>query len=388
MTKPTLYLVRMAAFLIAAVLVAALLGRTLYTAFFNNPLLNGLILVILLFGIAYNLRLVQRLLPEVRWIETLRHPRTGLAPPPPPRLLAPMAGMLSARNRTDRLTLSTHASQALLDSLSARLDESREISRYMTGLLIFLGLLGTFYGLLLTVSSIAGVIGDMSIGSGDVGPMFDQLKSGLAQPLHGMATAFSGSMYGLASALVLGFLDLTAGQAQNRFFNELEEWLATVTRIAGGASVEGSEAPIPAYVQALLEQTAENLETLQNVLSRGEEGRVRQLQSLDRLQERLGSMTELLQANRELMARNTDTQTALLAFLRHSGEARTPGTPAFEEGRAQRDQLRSIEGMIGKLIEELHQGRAQATGEIRNDLRLLARTIAASSGLTTNTNPG
>jgi len=365
----------MVLFLVVAALAAAALGRTLYAAFFNNPLLDALILLILAFGIVWNLRVVLRLQPEVRWIETLRQPRTGLAPPPPPKLLAPMAGMLSARNRSDRLTLSTQATQALLDSLSSRLDESREISRYMTGLLIFLGLLGTFYGLLLTVNSIAGVIGGMSAGNGDLNVMFDQLKSGLAQPLHGMGTAFSGSMFGLASALVLGFLDLTAGQAQNRFFNELEEWLATVTRFGASAIGEGSEGSVPAYVQALLEQTAENLETLQNVLSRGEEGRVRQLQSLDGLQQRLGTMTELLQANREAMVRNAEMQGELTAYLRRSGEGET------------RDHLRSIETLLGRLLTELHESRAQATGEIRNDLRLLARTIAASSGAASSGQP-
>ncbi|GBR40436.1 MotA/TolQ/ExbB proton channel family protein [Neoasaia chiangmaiensis NBRC 101099] len=371
----------MGLFLLLVLAVAALLSSTLYAAFFNNPLLNGLILAILMFGILWNLRIVQRLMPEVRWVEMLRHPRTGLAPPNPPRLLAPMASMLAARNRTDRFTLSTHATQAMLDSLSSRLDESREISRYMTGLLIFLGLLGTFYGLLLTVSSIANVIGGMSVGSGDLDAMFAQLKSGLAQPLHGMSTAFSGSMFGLASALVLGFLDLTAGQAQTRFFNELEEWLAGVTRF-GGAGPEISDTSVPAYVQALLEQTAENLETLQNVVSRGEEGRVRQMQLLDGLQERLRGMTELLSANQKLMSRVAEAQVALVPFLKQVGEASTPGTASFDDARQGRDQLARIEGLMVRLIEELHEGRAQVSGEIRNDLRVLARTIAASSGST------
>ena len=186
-----------------------------------------------------------------------------------------MASMLATREaqgRTDqaRFTLSTASMRSLLDGIASRLDESRELSRYMTGLLIFLGLLGTFWGLLKTVGAVSDVIGSMSVGSGDLNALFEQLKSGLAKPLAGMGTAFSASMFGLAGALVLGFLDLTAGQAQNRFFNELEEWLAGLTRLSSGVLAEG-EGSVPVYVQALLEQTAENMEDLQRILSRGED---------------------------------------------------------------------------------------------------------------------
>jgi len=144
----------------------------------------------------------------------------------------------------------------VLDSIGSRLDESRELSRYMTGLLIFLGLLGTFWGLLLTIGAIADVISGMSVGSGDINALFEQLKTGLGRPLRGMGTAFSASMLGLAGALVLGFLDLTAGQAQNRFYNELEEWLASLTRLSSGVLGGEGDASVPVYVQALLEQTA------------------------------------------------------------------------------------------------------------------------------------
>nr|WP_301271988.1 flagellar motor protein MotA [Gluconobacter oxydans] len=361
----------MAVFLVAVGLLAATMGTTLLHAFNANPKLDAIILGVLLLGILWNLHVVQRLMPEVQWVELLRQPRAGLAAPKAPRLLAPMASMLAARNRTDRLTLSTQTTQAMLDSLSSRLDESREISRYMTQLLIFLGLLGTFYGLLLTVSSIASVIGGMSAGGGDMDVMFNQLKTGLAGPLAGMSTAFSGSMFGLAGALVLGFLDLTAGQAQTRFFNELEEWLAGVTRVSGSTSIDSDGAPVPAYVQALLEQTAENLETLQNAVSRSEENRVRELHMLDSLQERLRGMTDLLAANQTLMTRTAETQTAL---LRHMGDE-GPGS----QGTA----LLRIETHLSRLIQELHEGRAQTIGELRNDLRVLARTIAAAAGSTT-----
>ena len=374
MTRPTTYVVRMLIFLAAVAAVAAALWPTLLAAFRNNPLLDGLILGVLALGIVWNLVMVLRLTPEVRWLETLRHPRAGLAPPAPPKLLAPMASMIASRNRADRLTLSTPAMRSLLDSLSSRLDESRELSRYMTGLLIFLGLLGTFYGLLLTVSSISDVIGNLSVGSGDVNQMFNQLKGGLTKPLHGMGTAFSGSMFGLAGALVLGFLDLTAGQAQNRFFNELEEWLAGITRFSGGIVGEG-EQPVPAYVQALLEQTAENLDGLQSVLARGEEGRALQTGTLNTLAERIGDLAEMMRLNQQLMQRVAEGQAALAPALRRLSEQGDG-----QGGGEMREHMRNIERLLGRVLHENEQGRSQTTTDIRGDLRLLTRTLAALGG--------
>src|SRR5579885_1426768 len=277
MTRPTPYLVRMLIFLVLVAGVAGALFPALRSAFANNPPLNTLILVVLLLGIVWNLRQVVRLFPEVRWVEAFRQSgaRPALVSMPVPRLLGPTAKMLAARTGksregAERVTLSAPAMRSLLDSIASRLDESRELSRYMTGLLIFLGLLGTFWGLLLTVGAVSDVIASMSVGSGDLNALFEQLKSGLAKPLAGMGTAFSASMFGLAGALVLGFLDLTAGQAQNRFFNELEEWLAGLTRLSSGVLAEG-DGSVPVYVLSLLEPTAENMENLQRILQRGED---------------------------------------------------------------------------------------------------------------------
>ena len=199
-----------------------LLSPVLITAFFNNPVLNSLILLILLLGILWNLNQVLRLRPEVRWLETYQTSRSRLAALPSPKLLAPMASMLAMRDGRDHGDAAISPCRRRLcavcwTGLASRLDESRELSRYMTGLLIFLGLLGTFWGLLKTVTSVSDVIGSMSMGNGDMNLMFEQLKTGLARPLAGMGTAFSASMYGLAGALVLGFLDLTAGQATEPF---------------------------------------------------------------------------------------------------------------------------------------------------------------------------
>ena len=378
MTRPSAYLIRMAVFLLAVAVIAVALSSALVTAFVTNPLLNALIACVLAIGIAWNLRQVIRLTPEVRWAETFQQSRARLAGLPAPVLLAPMASMLSSRSSkpggtgNDRFTLSAPAMRSLLDSLASRLDESRELSRYMTGLLIFLGLLGTFWGLLLTVGAVANVINGMSVGSGDINALFDQLKSGLARPLQGMGTAFSSSMFGLAGALVLGFLDLTAGQAQNRFFNELEEWLAGLTRLSSGVLGGEGETSVPVYIQALLEQTAENMENLQRILVRGEDGRQQANQAIVSLTDKIGLLSDTMRSNQQLMLRIAETQSSLVPALQrlgeHSGEDAT------------RNHLRNIEAGLSRLLGEMERGRAQSTSELRNDLRVLTRTIAGLAG--------
>ncbi len=378
MTRPTTFLIRMLAFLAAVAVVTVLLSGALITAFDNNKLLNSLILLILLLGIVWNIRQVMRLAPEVTWLETFQRARARLGSVPAPKLLAPMAAMLAARTAKgrdgqERFTISAPAMRSLLDSIDSRLDESRELSRYMVGLLIFLGLLGTFWGLLLTVQSVGDVIGSMSVGSGDINALFEQLKAGLARPLRGMGTAFSSSMLGLAGALVLGFLDLTAGQAQNRFFNELEEWLAGITRISSGVLGGEGEGSVPVYVQALLEQTAENMEGLQRILARGEDGRREANAAVISLTDRVGSLSDTMRANQQLMLRIAETQQALAPMLQRLGERR-PDTGMDD---ASRGHLRNIDMHLQRLLSESEQGRVQTTAEIRNDIRILTRTIAA-----------
>jgi hypothetical protein len=239
----------------------------------------------------------------------------------------------------------------------------------MTGLLIFLGLLGTFWGLLLTVSSVSDVISGMSVGSGDLNALFEQLKSGLGRPLKGMGTAFSSSMFGLAGALVLGFLDLTAGQAQNRFFNELEEWLAGLTRLSSGALGGGDDASIPVYVQALLEQTAENMENLQSILVRGEDGRQQANAAILALTEKIGTLSDTMRTSQQLMLRIAETQAQLGPALQRLGDHGTDDVA--------RAHLRNIELYMQRMLTESEQGRVQSTQELRNDIRVLTRTIAA-----------
>ena len=226
LSSPRIFLLRMVIFLIIAAFVPLVLYREVATAFMNNPGLNGLIVGVLVIGIAMAVRNVIALMPEVRWVNSFRRRETAFDQSPP-RLLAPMATLL--RDRAESLALSTSTWRSLLDSISTRLDENREILRYLAGLLVFLGLLGTFWGLVTTVSSVGATIQSLSVGSGDAGIIFEDLKEGLAAPLSGMGIAFSSSLFGLSGSLVLGFLDLQAGQAQNRFYMELEDWLSTIT---------------------------------------------------------------------------------------------------------------------------------------------------------------
>jgi methyl-accepting chemotaxis protein len=376
-TRPNIYLLRMAIFLVAVAIVAALLSPVLLGAYANNIGLNSLIMCVLFIGIVWNLRQVWRLQPEVTWLETYQTSRARLSTLPPPRLLAPMASMLASRDSQNRgesarFTLSASAMRSLLDGIASRLDESRELSRYMTGLLIFLGLLGTFWGLLKTIGAVSDVIGAMSIGSGDMNALFEQLKSGLARPLAGMGTAFSASMFGLSGALVLGFLDLTAGQSQNRFFNELEEWLAGLTRLSSGALAEG-EGSVPVYVQALLEQTAENMEDLQRILQRGEDSRAQSNQAVMALTDHIVTLADTMRTSQQLMLRIAEAQAAIAPAMQRLVEQ--PRDKGFDD--AARAHLRNIEIYLQRLLADAEQGRAQSTAELRNDLRILTRTVAA-----------
>jgi hypothetical protein len=230
LSSPRIFLVRMLVFVILVGLLAVVLYRQIWTAFLANPGLNALILGVLLIGIVLAFRQVIRLFPEVNWVNGFRLADPGLAVERPPVLLAPMAAILG--ERAGRMAISSTVMRGLLDSIATRLDEARDMARYMTGLLVFLGLLGTFWGLIETVGSVGKVIESLNVG-GEAGNVFDALKEGLAAPLGGMGIAFSSSLFGLAGSLVLGFLDLQAGQAQNRFYTDLEDWLSTTVSDLG-----------------------------------------------------------------------------------------------------------------------------------------------------------
>jgi hypothetical protein len=248
LTPPRIYLIRMGVFLVLAGFLVFILYRPLWAAFMANPGLNGLIVGVLLIGVVLAIRQVARLFREVRWVNDLGRSEDEYMNLEQPVLLAPMAALIG--NRASRTGLSVTMTRSLLDSIAARLDENRELVRYLAGLLVFLGLLGTFWGLIDTVGSVGAVIQSMRAG-GDAGTLFDELKSGLAKPLAGMGLSFSASLFGLAGSLVLGFLDLQAGQAQSRFYTELEDWLAHATTDAGGTDAMARPGASPELLLAL-----------------------------------------------------------------------------------------------------------------------------------------
>ncbi len=243
LASPRIFLIRMLVFLILCGLIAFVLQRQILNAFLANPWLNALIIGVLFIGIILAFHHVIRLFPEVKWVNSYRSARGADGTPAAtrvPKLLAPMAAMIGSE-RIERVAISAQTMRAFLNSLATRLDEARDISRYLTGLLVFLGLLGTFWGLIETVGSVGGIINGLKIG-GDADSVFEALKEGLAAPLGGMGISFSSSLFGLAGSLILGFLDLQAGQAQNRFYTNVEDWLATTVQnaVSGGAALPAS----------------------------------------------------------------------------------------------------------------------------------------------------
>src|SRR5690554_3692633 len=343
MSQPQRVLIWMLAVIAAIALAAVVLHAPLLRAFSATPVFNLLILGVLAFGVLVNVMQVIRLQREVNWIEAYRRssPERALGTPV---LLAPMARMLAQGGRKPQ-TLSTQSMRSILDSIHLRLEEQRDLSRYLVGLLIFLGLLGTFWGLLITIASIGEIIAGLSAGS-DAVAMFEALKSRLQQPLAGMATSFSTSLFGLAGSLLLGLIDLFAARAANRFYTEVEDWLSGITRLSSGGALGDADASVPAYVQALLEQTADGLERMQRALVESERERRGNAQQMAELSTHLAKLTEHLGRDSRVLADLAETQaglkTALTALARddHAGE--------------------------------------RFTDELRNEFRLLSRTLAAA----------
>ena len=370
MTDPRRYLVRMIIFLVAVLVVAGVLFGPLIDAFMANAALNGVILGVAVIGILFVFQQVFLLAPEATWIDSFRN---NMSMQRDPVLLAPVATLLNERQSSGRQsTLSAMSLRSLLDSISVRLEESRDISRYLIGLLIFLGLLGTFWGLLRTVGAVSQVIDGLSIESGDLGTVFSDMKSGLQSPLAGMGTAFASSLFGLAGSLVLGFLDLQLGKAQNRFYNELEEWLSSFTRLGGSSLIGDGEHSATAYQQALMEQTAESLDKLQRIMSRGEEDRRSNNAIMVSLVEQLRELTDKLDTDRDVLHRMVSAQDDLRPVLSRLADANGGGRDEIV-----RSHLRNIEAYMARMLEDSGNGRAQMTEELRGEIRLVARTIAA-----------
>ena len=258
LASPNVYLVKMIIFLILIVMIGGILAPQLASAFWANPFINGLILFVLVVGILLSFRQVTRLSPEIKWVNSLQEGSVEASAQPV--LLAPVAFIL--RNQVGESIITPASLRSILDSVGFRLDEAHETARYLTGLLVFLGLLGTFFGLLQTVNSVSGVIQTLDVTSGDSSSLFSNLTEGLEAPLAGMGTAFSSSLFGLSGSLILGFLDLQAGQAQNAFATELEDWMSSMTELdhpvaqmqASGLGISGEE------MHSVLEQFGDKMQ--------------------------------------------------------------------------------------------------------------------------------
>ena len=374
MSNPLPYLVRMLLFLAAVAGLAYLLHHDLLRVFMNTPILNGVIVGVLVIGIFFVMRQVISLWPEVRWLRRFQHREEGapLLETHSINLLAPLAAMLGERQ--DHFRLSPMATRAVLDGIATRLDERRELTRYLIGLLIFLGLLGTFWGLLETIGAVADAIAGLQVSSGDAIQMFAKLKESIEGPLKGMATAFGASLFGLSGSLVLGFLELQASQAQGRFHIELEEWLAGATRISTGTPVEGEQG-VSAYVEALLERTADGLDELTRTLRRAEEGREATVAASATLVERLAALAEAMRGHQTLLARMAEHSIELRGAITRLAE-RSPDS----ERETLVAHQRAIEAHLARLVEENVRNRTALADELRGEFRLLARTIASTRG--------
>jgi hypothetical protein len=351
----------MVSFLLLVAALCGLLIGPLHTAFMANQIFNSMIVIVFILGVMINFRQVLVLLPEISWIEAFRQQGgTRAQHGRQPNLLASMAKMLTGRST---VTLSAMAMRSLLDGIRSRLDESRDLSRYMIGLLIFLGLLGTFWGLLATLGSIGSVIDGLTVRpDADIGVIFDDLKSGLKEPLAGMGIAFSSSLFGLAGSLILGFLDLQAGHAQTRFGNALEEWLAELTRLSNVSMTGEGEPQWPEYIQALLEQTAENLDKFQRQLVRSESERIDTNVNLVILAEKIEHLTQQLH----------DGQKVLVTLAENNLLGAEHSIPEY---------MRNLDSSINRMSQNLSTNQDHMIDELRSEVRLLARTVSKYSFL-------
>ncbi|CAN5231851.1 hypothetical protein BH10PSE6_BH10PSE6_35440 [soil metagenome] len=365
MSAPLPYLIRMLVFLVGVAGLTFILREDLLRVFLNTPVLNSVILGVLLIGIFFVFRQVILLWPEVSWMRRYQN-RQENAPPPSAEsvnLLAPMATMLGERQ--DEIRFSPTAARAVLDGIATRLDERRELARYMIGLLIFLGLLGTFWGLLETIGAVADAINSLQVTAGDPVQMFAKLKGSIEGPLKGMSTAFGASLFGLSGSLVLGFLELQASQAQGRFHTELEEWLARATNLSSAGVPQGVAESVPAYVEALLERNVESVDGLIRAVQRIEESRHVTVASNATLVERLASLAETMRAQQNMLARFTELTIELRGAVASLSDRSTGADADRAAGIAHQ---RVIEAHLARLIEETMRGRTALAEEVAQGL--------------------
>lgn len=339
------------------------------SVFLSNLWLNGFIAVVFLLGVLTCFWQVLILIQSVNWIEDFVRNVPGHEANRPPRLLAPLASLL--RSRGQQMQISASSSRSILESVATRIDEARDITRYLTNLLIFLGLLGTFYGLATTVPAIVETIRSLTPQPGESGiSVFGKLMGGLEAQLGGMGTAFSSSLLGLAGSLVVGLLELFAGHGQNRFYRELEEWLSSITRL-GFSSGEGDSDGDGSPVVAILDHMAGQMEAMQTLYAQSEVSRGAVDQKIGELATAVASLAQRMEAEAG--------QAAALARIAE-GQERLIMALTGAEGNASSDaesrmRLRSIDVQLLRILEEISAGRQESIADLRGDLSALTAAI-------------
>lgn len=367
-TRPVQQIVTML-LIVAAVGVGAWLTLPAVEGVFRaNLWLNGFIGIVFVIGIFTCFWQVYQLMISISWIEDFVVQRPGHEFSVAPRLLAPLAALL--RSRGARSQISASSARSILDSVGTRIDEARDITRYLGNLLIFLGLLGTFYGLATTVPAVVDTIRSLAPQEGETGvAVFDKLMTGLEAQLGGMGTAFSSSLLGLAGSLLVGLLELFAGHGQNRFYRELEEWLSTITRLGFSAGEDG--AGDGAVVASVLDQMTEQMEALQALYIRSDESRSQvetRIADLATAVSRLAERMEAGAGQSDALARIADGQDRLIEAL--SGAE--GGAHSDAESRM---RLRSIDVQLLRILEEISAGRQESVADLRGDLSALTAAI-------------
>jgi hypothetical protein len=334
----------------------------------TNPLLNGAIVGAFLLGVITCFWQVIILMQSVSWIEAFVRRKPGSENVQPPRLLAPLAALLRARGK--KMQISNASSRSILDSVATRIDEARDFTRYLANLLIFLGLLGTFFGLATSVPAIVETIRSLSPQEGETGvQVFEKLMAGLESQLGGMGTAFSSSLLGLAGSLVIGLLELFASHGQNRFYRELEEWVSSITRISLASDGEGGDM---AAMDAVLDQMAGQMEALQNLYTQSDITRVMVEDKIDDLTRAISALTSRVETETgqtALLARIAEGQERLIALVQQN-EGGGGGSDAESRMR-----LRSIDVQLLRILEEISAGRQESMADLRGDLSALTAAI-------------
>jgi MotA/TolQ/ExbB proton channel family len=331
---PRVHLMHMVVFTIVVGILAAVLFPNIKNAFMANVGLNALIISTLLGGVIYGYIMVWRLGREINWVNGFRHGQSDEENAATPVLLAPMASLLG--DRQHRMVLSTNTMRSVLDSLASRLDESRDLMRYLVGLLIFLGLLGTFWGLLETVTSVGDAIKNLDVTAGQSSSMFEELKTGLQKPLAGMGLSFSSSLFGLAGSLILGFFDLKVSQAQGRFYHNLEDWLSTITDIQVGESGQtGNQNYLRFDMQGLqrgLDKIGQQLENVKAAGANGSGGG----ESIEQLADAVASLVQQMREEQKMVRQWAQSQQVQQneiqrLLIRSTGQAPARGRSRAEE---------------------------------------------------------